>query len=160
MIERSDFAEGVWQGFGPARISPVPVGYPHGYTNTQSRFFQPRTYVMSTDRAAAELILKMITIRLHPDANRHDTDIRYELALNALATALIVVNASLSPAWTVQPMPGDDLLYSLTPLQEHSVSLTAAWEMIDALLRQVSVASVEPTFVMLRDAPGAAGDTP
>jgi hypothetical protein len=160
MIERSDFAAGIWHGFGPTRISPGPARYPYDHAPIQRRFFQPRTYVMSTNHAAAGLILKMITIRLHPDAGQHDSDARYELALNALATALIVANTSVSPAWTVQPVPGDDpLLYSLTPLQEHSVSVTAAWEMIDALLRQVGVVSVEPTFVMLRDAPGAAGDT-
>ena len=107
---------------------------------------------MSTDRSAASLILKTITIRLNSEAAQHDTEARYELALNALATALIVVNSSVSPAWTVQPVPGNEpLLYNLTPLQEHSVSITAAWEMADALRRQTQVATAEPTFVMLRN---------
>jgi hypothetical protein len=102
---------------------------------------------MSTDHSAPCLILKMITIRLNPEAGHHDAEARYELALKALAAALIVVNSNVSPAWTVQPVPGDEpLLYNLTPFQEHSVSITAAWEMADALRHQPQVVAAEPTF--------------
>jgi hypothetical protein len=152
MIERSDFAERVWEGFGPSRTSPDSAIHQHDHGNIRRRLFQSRTHVMSTDYSTARLILKTITIRLTTEAGQHDTEARYALALNALATALIVVNSSVSPAWTVQPVPGDEpLLYNLTPLQEHSVSISAAWEMADALLRQAEVTTVEPTFIMLRD---------
>lgn len=161
MIKRSDFAERVWDGFGPSRTSPDSASYQHDHANIRRRFFQPRTYVMSTDHSAASLILKTITIRLHTDAGQHDAEARYELALNALAAALIVVNSSLSPAWTVQPVLGEDpLLYNLTPLQEHSVSILAAWEMTYALRLQIPVASAEPTFVMTQDDRQASGGRP
>jgi hypothetical protein len=103
---------------------------------------------MSADHFAASPILKMITIQLHPEAGQQDAHARYELALSALAGALLAVTSSASPAWTVQPAPGDEpLLYHLTPLQEDSVSIAAAWEMTNALLRQGAVAAAEPTFV-------------
>lgn len=152
MSERSDYAEGIWQGFGPSRTAPHMAIHPHDYANIRRRLFQPRAHVMSTDHSAGSSILKMITIRLNPDAAQHDADARYELVLNVLASALTVVNSSVSPAWTVQPVPGDEqLLYNLMPLQEHSVSIAAAWEMTAALRRQVVVAAAEPTFVTLRN---------
>jgi len=161
MIERNEFAAGMWKGLGPSRTLLDPAIHQHDHANIRRRFFQPRVHAMSTDHSAASLILKMITIRLNPEAGHHNAEARYALALNALATALLVVNSSVSPAWTVQPVPGvEPLLYHLTPLQEHSVSISAAWEMIDALLRQVDVATVEPTFVMLRDDHEASRDTP
>jgi hypothetical protein len=152
MIKHSEFAEGIWKGFGPSRILPDPASHQHDHANIRRRLFQSRTHVMSTDHSAASLILKTITIRLNIEAAQHDTEARYELALNALATALIVVNSSVSPAWTVQPVPGNEpLLYNLAPLQEHSVSIAAAWEMADALRLQPQVVTAEPTFVMLRN---------
>ncbi len=161
MIERSDFAEGIWKGFGPSRTSPDLASHQHDHANIRRRLFQPRTHVMSTDHSAASSILKTITIRLNTEAGQHDAEARHELALNALASALIVVNSSASPAWTVQRVPGDEpLLYNLMPLQEHSVSISAAWEMTYALRRQLQVAAAEPTFVTTRDDRQASGGRP
>jgi len=152
MIERSDFAEGIWQGFGLSRTSPDPAIHQHDHTNIRRRRFELRTPVMSSDHSAASSILKTITIQLTTDAAQHNAEARYELALNALAAALVMVNSSVSPAWTIQPVPGDDpLQYHLTPLQEHAVSITETWEMIAALRRQVQVAAAEPTFVTRQD---------
>jgi hypothetical protein len=150
MSECSDFAAGLRQRPGYAQAaSDTMVGQ---YDHPHSRRFQPRAYAMSSDHAAAGLILKMITVRLAAEATHYDAEARYELVLGALAAALIEVSSSISPAWTVQPVPGDQpLLYHLTPLQEHAVSSAAAWEMIDALRRQVKVAAAEPIFITLRN---------
>jgi hypothetical protein len=122
----------------------------HQYDPTLSRRFQPWAYVMPSDHAAAGLMLKMITIRLAAEAAHYDPDARYQLALGLLAAALIEVRSSISPAWTVQPLPSDPpLLYQLTPLQEHAVSNAAAWEMTEALRRQAEVAHAQPVFVTL-----------
>ena len=161
MIERSEFAEGIWKGFDPSRTSPDSASHQHDHANIRRPFFQPGTHVMSTNHSAASSILKTITIRLITEAGQHDTEARYELALGALAAALIVVNSSVSPAWTVQLAPGDEpLLYNLTPLREHSMSISAAWEMTYALRSQLQVAAAEPIFVTLRDNHQASGDMP
>lgn len=160
MVERSDFAARIWDDLGSPQTAPELAIYQHEHASIGRRF-EPRTQVMSTDHFAAGLILKTITIRLTIEAGQHDADACYERALSALVAALLVVNSSISPAWTVQLVPGDEpLLYNLTPLQEHSVSVAAAWEMAAALRRQVEVATAEPTFVTLRGNHQASRDTP
>lgn len=148
MSAGSDFAGQVWsERYGPAQAAPDRMSYPHSHTNIRR---QPEAHVMSTNHFATGAMLKLITIRLDHDAAQYDAEVRYELALNALAAALLAVDSSVSPAWTVQPAPGDDpLLYQLTPFQERSVSSAAAWEMTNALRRQVGIAAAEPMFTTL-----------
>jgi hypothetical protein len=160
MIKRNEFAARGWERFGRPQISLDPATHQHDHANIRRRF-EARTHVMSTDHFTAGSSLKTITIRLHPEAGQHAAEARYELALNALATALILVNSSVSPAWTVRPALGDEpLLYHLTPLQEHSVSIAAAWEMTEALRCQAAVAAAEPTFVMQKPDRSAAERQP
>jgi hypothetical protein len=136
----------------PRQTAPGRVLRAYTCVSSISHRCQPRIHVMSIDHSAPSLILKMITIRLAAEAGQYDTEARYELALNELAAALIMVNSSVSPAWTVQPVPGDDpLLYHLMPLQEDAVASTVAWEMTFALRGQVMVVAADPTFVTLWD---------
>ena len=159
MSEQNDFAAEFRQRHSYARNAFGTMI--HQYDPTLSRRFQPRAYMMPSDHAAAGLILKSITIRLTAEAACSDSDARYQLALGVLAAALIEVRSSISPAWTVQPVPGDTpLLYQLTPLQQHAVSNAAAWEMTEALRRQAGVAEAQPVFVTLQNNHRAPRDRP
>jgi hypothetical protein len=116
---------------------------------------------MPTDHSAARSILKSITIRLKAEAGQHGAEARHELALNALAAALLSANNSSAIAWTLQPAStGEPLLYHLTPLQEQVVLAPAAWEMTCALRDQPAVAGAEPTFITARGDRGAANGMP
>ncbi len=106
---------------------------------------------MSTEPSSASPTLKTITIRLSAEARRHDAETRQEIALSALAAALLAVNYSVSPAWTVQAVPGgESLLYELTQLSDQPVSAEMAWEMTYALRTQSQIATAEPTFVAVQ----------
>ncbi|MFL5802638.1 MAG: hypothetical protein ACJ8CR_12965 [Roseiflexaceae bacterium] len=117
---------------------------------------------MTTDPMLAGPTLKTITVRLSAETAHQNTEARQELVLYALAAALVAVSDSLSLAWTVRAIPGGEpLLYDLTPLPGHPVSVDAAWEMTDALREQPQVDAAEPSFVLARGAsPGAAPHTP
>ena len=108
---------------------------------------------MTTDQLFAGPTLKTITVRLSAETAHQDSEARQELVLCALAAALVAVSDSLSLAWTVQAMPGEPLLYDLTPLPGHPVSVDAAWEMTDALREQPQIATAEPSFIVGRGAP-------
>jgi hypothetical protein len=102
---------------------------------------------MSSDEAFASPVLNSIRIRLSADVGLPLADERQEMALSALAAALMAVNHGVSLAWTVQAMPGaDQLLYDLTPLPDHPVSVEEAWAMSYALRGQPQIASAEPRF--------------
>ena len=103
---------------------------------------------MSIDDPSAGSVLKSIRIRLSDEAGRQTAEERQELVLGALAGALIAVNHSMSPAWTVRVVPGSDaLLYDLTPLPDHPVSVDEALAMAYALRGQSQVADATPIFV-------------
>lgn len=103
----------------------------------------------------------MITIQLSTEANQYDAEARHDLALYALASALLAVSSSVTPAWTVRPASSDDpLLYHLTPLQEDSVSSAAAWDMTYALRSQPQVTKAHPTFTTRPHDRRARDDTP
>jgi hypothetical protein len=103
---------------------------------------------MPADRSSTEPVLKTITIHLNAEAGHQPAEARQELVLGALAAALIAVNDSSSPAWTVQSAHGGEpLLYELTPLDGHIVSVEAAWKMVHALRDQRQIAAAEPAFV-------------
>jgi hypothetical protein len=108
-----------------------------------------RISAMSIDHPSAGPVLKSIRIRLGAEAGRQTADERQESVLSALAAALIAVNHSVSPAWTVQAAPGaNPLLYDLTPLPEHPVSVEEARAMSYALRGQPQIAEAEPTFAV------------
>jgi hypothetical protein len=101
---------------------------------------------MSIDHPSAGLVLKSIRIRLSAEADRQTDDERQELVLNVLAAALLAVSHS-TPAWTVQAVPGaDPLLYDLTPLPDHQVSVDEALAMSCALRGQSRVADATPIY--------------
>ncbi len=103
---------------------------------------------MAIDHTFPTPILKTITIRLGAEAGPRPAEARQELVLGALAAALLAVNDSSSPAWTVQSVPsGEPLLYELTPLAGHFVSGEEAWKMAQALRAQPQITLAEPTFV-------------
>ena len=109
---------------------------------------------MPADRSSPDPILDSITIKLSETAGRNPAELFQEMVLGALAAALIAVNDSASPAWTVQAVSeGDPLLYRLSPLPDHPVAFQAAWGMIYALRAQPQIALAEPTFV-----PGTASE--
>jgi hypothetical protein len=106
---------------------------------------------MTTDHLLDGPTLKSITIRLSAEAAHQDSEARQEIALCALAAALAAVSDNLSLAWRVRALPdGEPLLYDLTPLPGHPVSVDAAWEMADALREQPQIAMAEPSFVLAR----------
>src|SRR5262245_40009811 len=95
---------------------------------------------MPIDHPSTGPALKSIRIRLNAEAGGRTADERQELVLSVLAAALIAVSHS-TPAWTVQAVPGaDPLLYDLTPLPEHLVSVDEALAMSCALRDQSRVA--------------------
>jgi hypothetical protein len=103
---------------------------------------------MSIDRPSAGPLLKSIRIRLCDEAGWQTADERQELVLCALAGALIAASQGVSPAWTVQSVPGaDPLLYDLTPLPDHPVSLDEALAMSYALRGQPRIADATPIFL-------------
>src|SRR6476659_3375434 len=102
---------------------------------------------MPTDETTGRLILKTITVRLTSEASRQHAEARQELVLSALAAALIAVDDSTSPAWTVQAMRGEPLAYDLAPLPDRPVSVQAAWAMTHALRGQPQIAAAEPLFM-------------
>src|SRR5262245_52535118 len=103
-----------------------------------------RIPAMPIDHPSAGPVLKSIRIRLSAEADRQTADERQELVLSVLAAALIAVSDS-TPAWTVQAVPGaDPLLYDLTPLPDHPVSVDEALAMSCALRGQSRVANVTP----------------
>jgi hypothetical protein len=107
-----------------------------------------RILAMSIDHPSAGPVLKSIRIRLNAEAGCQTDGERQELVLSVLAAALIAVSNSMSPAWTVQAAPGaDPLLYDLTPLPDHPVSLDEALAMSYALRGQSRVADATPIFV-------------
>jgi hypothetical protein len=106
---------------------------------------------MTTDPFPVDPILKTITVRLHADAALQDIDERQEIVVCALAAALAIVSDDLSLAWTVQAVPGDPLLYHVTPLPGPPVSVAAAWEMTHALREQPQLAAAEPLFLAAQD---------
>jgi hypothetical protein len=102
---------------------------------------------MSIDHPSAGPVLKNIRICLSAEAGLQTADERQESVLSALAAALIAVNYSVSPAWTVQAVPGaDPLLYDLTPLPGHPVPVDEALAMSYALRGQPWIAEAEPIF--------------
>jgi hypothetical protein len=108
---------------------------------------------MTADHLLAGPTLKAITVRLSAETAHQDSQTRQEIVLCALAVALVAMSDSLSLAWTVRALPdGEPLLYDLTPLPGHSVSVVAAWEMIDALREQPQIAMAEPSFALARGA--------
>jgi hypothetical protein len=107
-----------------------------------------RILAMSIDHPSAGPVLKSIRIRLSAEVAYQTADERQELVLSALAVALIAVSQGMSPAWTVQPVPGaDPLLYDLTPLPDQPVSVDEALAMSYALRGQSGVADATPMFV-------------
>ena len=105
-------------------------------------------------------VLKSIRIRLSDEAGRQTTEERHELVLGALAGALIAVSHGMSPAWTVQAVPGSDpLLYDLTPLPDQPVSVDEALAMSYALRGQSRVADATPIFVAANGRPAEAAHT-
>ena len=116
---------------------------------------------MTPDPPFASPILKAITVRLSAEDGQQCAAARQELVLSALAAALIALNDSSSLAWTVQAVPGGEpLLYDLTPLLEHPVSVKDAWEMTYALRDQPQVTAAEPTFVTPQGPPDPATTAP
>jgi hypothetical protein len=106
---------------------------------------------MAADHTFPAPILKTITIRLGAEAGRRPAEAQQELVLGALAAALLAVNDSSSPAWTVQSrLGGEPLLYELTPLAGHFVAAEEAWKMVHALRAQPQIALAEPAFVTSR----------
>lgn len=106
---------------------------------------------MTTDPFPADPILKTITVRLYDEAGLQEFDERQELVVCALAAALAIVSDELSLAWTVQAVPGEPLLYHVTPLPGRPVSVAAAWEMTQALREQPQLAAAEPLFLAAQD---------
>jgi hypothetical protein len=107
-----------------------------------------RILAMSIDHPSAGSILKSIRIRLSAETDQQTADERQELVLSALASALIAVSQSMSPAWTIQAVSGaDPLLYDLTPLPDQPVSVDEALAMSYALRGQFRVADATPIFV-------------
>ena len=147
MTRYHDFAEEGRAGFGSFRAASTKASHRRGISISQRHHFQPRIHVMPIDQPAAGWILRTITIRLGADAADQRAEARHDLALSALAAAIIAVDSSISPAWTLQPTPGGEpLLFNLTPLPGHAVSVAAAWEVAYALRSQPQVAAAEPTF--------------
>jgi hypothetical protein len=103
---------------------------------------------MAADQPLNGAMLKTITIRLGAEAGHLPTEVRQELVLGALAAALIAINDSSSPAWTVQEIPdGAPWSYQLTPLAGNVVSGEAARRMVHELRAQPQIALAEPTFI-------------
>ena len=119
-----------------------------------------RIPAMSIDHPSAGLVLKSIRIRLIPEAGHQTADARQELVLSALAAVLIAASYDMSPAWTVQAVPGaDPLLYDLTPLPDHPVSADEALKMSNALCSQSRVADATPIFVAANGRPSESPHT-
>ncbi len=106
---------------------------------------------MTTDPFPADPILKTITVHLYAEAGFQESDERQELVVCALAAALAVVSDELSSAWTLQALPGEPLLYEVTPLPDRPVSVAGAWEMTHALREQPQIAAAEPSFLNPQD---------
>lgn len=106
---------------------------------------------MTTDPFPVDPILKTITVRLYAEAGLQEGGERQEMVVCALAAALAVVSDELSLAWTVQAMPGEPLLYEVTPLPDRPVSVAGAWEMTHALREQPQIAAAEPSFLTPQD---------
>ena len=103
---------------------------------------------MSIDYPSAGPVLRSIRIRLSPEGARQTAEECQELVLSALAAALIALSDDMSTAWTVQALPGGDpLLYDLTPLPEHPVSVDQALAMSYALRGQSRITDATPIFV-------------
>src|SRR5262245_16169411 len=101
---------------------------------------------MPNDESTGRPILRTIIVRLTSEAGRQLAEARQELVLSALAAALIAVDDSASPAWTVQATRGEPLTYDLAPLPDRPVSVQAAWAMTYALRSQPQIATAEPLF--------------
>ena len=106
---------------------------------------------MTTDQFPADPILRTITVHLYAEAGLQESGERQELVMCALAAALAVVSDELSLAWTVQAVPGEPLLYMVTPLPDRPVSVAGAWEMTHALREQPQIAAAEPSFLSPQD---------
>lgn len=119
----------------------------------RASFAHYRILAMPLDHSSTGHVLKSIRIRLIAEAGQRSADERQELVLSALAAAL-VVNHSVSPAWTVQAVPGADaLLYELTPLPDQPVSVDEALAMAHALRGQPRIAEAEPIFAAANGRP-------
>jgi len=107
-----------------------------------------RIAAMSIDYPSAGPVLRSIRIRLSAAGAHQTAEECQELVLSALAAALIALSDDTSTAWTVQAVPGaDPLLYDLTPLPDHLVSVEQALAMSYALRGQSRVADATPMFI-------------
>ena len=97
-----DSSFGSW-GFAPLRFTDLPDSFED----------RPRAHGSSYGRP----ILKRITIRLKADAFQYDDETRQEIAMNALAMALVSVSDSVPPAWRICALTGHaPLSYDMMPL--------------------------------------------
>ena len=92
-------------------------------------------------------ILRCITIRLRSDAFRYDLDARQEIAMSALAAALLSVDDNVPPAWRICPLMNQaPLSYDMLPLPGYRVTCQAAWDLTAALRAQPQIAAADPAF--------------
>jgi hypothetical protein len=129
-----DGSFGSW-GFAPLQFADLPDPFedrPPAYRSAHSR-----------------PILKCITIRLKADAFQYDNETRQEIAMNALAMALMSVGDGVPPAWRICPLTGQaPLSYDMMPLPGCRVGSQSAWEMTAALRAQPQIAAADPAFVI------------
>jgi hypothetical protein len=107
-----------------------------------------RMTAMPLNQPHARPILQNITIRLHSDTYQYDAETRQEIAMRAVAQALLDLDDGTSPAWRIYPLEGRaPLMYELLPLPGCRVGSKQAWEMVAALRTQPDIAAAEPSFV-------------
>jgi hypothetical protein len=100
--------------------------------------------------------LRAIRVHFHAHPAHDSPDARRERALNALATALIVIPNGSSRAWAIQEVPSEPLAHDVMPLSDEPVPTDDGWAMVYALRGQPEVAAAEPSFVGAHAAaPGA-----
>lgn len=113
------------------------------YAATPTRGGAALRTTMTIDVPHAGPTLSAIAVRLEGQAGGLPALERQALVLEALAAALAAAGDGVPAAWTVRAS-SDDLLYHVTPLPGHAVSLAAAQEMAGVLRGQPRIAWAAP----------------
>lgn len=102
---------------------------------------------MSNGLSSSHFIFQTISIQLNSDFSHQPLESQQATVVEALAAALMLVDSSLSSAWTVRAFAEGSLCYELTPLPNLGLSIETAWTIVIALRDQPQIAAAEPVFV-------------
>lgn len=87
-----------------------------------------------------------IRIFLHVISSEDTLTKPRERALDALASALLIIQNGSSVAWSLQPVPDLSLAYDVAPLDSMTLLDNSLWALIAALRSQPQISDAEPVF--------------